>query len=86
MSYLNERLQRWVKRKYKRFRTKLGKAYDWLAECAAHNATLQIEINEIINNLNKRVKYEEPCDGRLSSTVPREGRVKVPPLTRHNKV
>ena len=37
MSYLNERLQRWVKRKYKRFRTKLGKAYDWLAECAAHN-------------------------------------------------
>ena len=34
------------------------------------SATLQIEINEIINNLNKRVKYEEPCDGRLSSTVP----------------
>ena len=46
------------------------------------SATLQIEINEIINNLNKRVKYEEPCDGRLSSTVPREGRVKAPPLTR----
>ena len=46
------------------------------------SATLQIEINEIINNLNKRVKYEEPCDERLSSTVPREGRVKVPPLTR----
>jgi len=46
------------------------------------SATLQIEIKEIINNLNKRVKYEEPCDGRLSSTVPREGRVKVPPLTR----
>ena len=22
------------------------------------------------DNLNKRVKYEEPCDGRLSSTVP----------------
>ena len=37
MSYLNERLSRWVKRKYKRFRTKLGKAYDWLVECAAHN-------------------------------------------------
>lgn len=37
MSYLNDRLSRWVKRKYKRFRTKLGKAYDWLAECAAHN-------------------------------------------------
>ena len=37
MSYLNERLQRWVKRKYKRFRTKLGKAYDWLVECAAYN-------------------------------------------------
>ena len=36
-SYLNERLQRWVKRKYKRFRTKLGKAYDWLVECAAYN-------------------------------------------------
>ncbi len=46
------------------------------------SATLQIAINEIINKLNKRVKYEEPCDGRLSSTVPREGRVKVPPLTR----
>ena len=37
MSYLNERLQRWVKRKYKRYRTKLGKAYDWLVEYAAHN-------------------------------------------------
>ena len=37
MSYLNDRLSRWVKRKYKRFRTKLGKAYDWLVECAAHN-------------------------------------------------
>jgi len=35
--YLNKRLSRWVKRKYKRFRTKLGKAYDWLVECAAHN-------------------------------------------------
>lgn len=33
--------------------------------------------------MNKRVKCEEPCDGRLSSTVPREGRVKFPPLTRH---
>ena len=37
MSYLNDRLSRWVKRKYKRFRTKLGEAYDWLVECAAHN-------------------------------------------------
>ena len=37
MSYLNDRLSRWVKRKYKRFRTKLGKAHDWLVECAAHN-------------------------------------------------
>lgn len=37
MSYLNDRLSRWVKCKYKRFRTKLGKAYDWLVECAAHN-------------------------------------------------
>ena len=36
-SYLNERLSRWVKRKYKRFRTKFGKAYDWLAECAVYN-------------------------------------------------
>ena len=32
--------------------------------------------------INKRVKHEEPCDERLSSTVPREGRVKFPPLTR----
>jgi RNA-directed DNA polymerase len=36
-SYLNDKLSRWVKRKYKRFRTKLGKAYEWLVECAAHN-------------------------------------------------
>ena len=36
----------------------------------------------VIELINKRVKYEEPCDGRLSSTVPREGRVKFPPLTR----
>ena len=27
-------------------------------------------------------KCEEPCEGRLSSTVPREGWVKFPPLTR----
>ena len=40
MSYLNERLSRWAKRKYKRFRTKLGRAYDWLVECAAHNRQL----------------------------------------------
>lgn len=32
--------------------------------------------------MNKRVKCEEPCDGRLSSMVPREGWVKFPPLTR----
>ena len=37
MSYLNERLARWAKRKYKRYRTKLGKAYDLLVECAVHN-------------------------------------------------
>lgn len=35
-----------------------------------------------MSNLNKSVKYEEPCDGSLSSTVSREGRVKVPSLTR----
>ena len=28
------------------------------------------------------MRQKEPCDGRLSSTVPREGRVKVPQLTR----
>ena len=32
--------------------------------------------------MNKRVKCEEPCDGKLSSMVPREGWVKFPPLTR----
>ena len=37
MSYLNERHARWVKRKYKCFRAKLGKAYDWLVEYATHN-------------------------------------------------
>ena len=37
MSYLNERLSKWVKRIYKRFRTKLGRAYDWLVECAVYN-------------------------------------------------
>ena len=42
MKYLNERLSRWVKRKYKRFKSKakLGKAYDWLVVCASHNRTL----------------------------------------------
>ena len=39
-------------------------------------------VNKEYKLINKRVKYEEPCDGRLSSTVPREGRVKLPPLTR----
>jgi len=37
MSYLNERLARWVKRKFKCFRRKLGKAYDRLVEYAMHN-------------------------------------------------
>ena len=40
MSYLNERLARWVKRKYKRFHTKLGKAHDWLVQCATNNRRL----------------------------------------------
>lgn len=40
-------------------------------------------MNEAKLFVNKRVKHKEPCDGRLSSTVPREGRVKFPPLTRH---
>ena len=47
--------------------------------------TLQIEdetMNEatfvIIIKLTKS-KCEEPCEGRLSSTVPREGWVKIPP-------
>lgn len=35
-------------------------------------------MNEAKPFLNKRVKYQEPCDGRLSSTVPREGTEKVP--------
>ena len=39
LNYINERLTRWVMRKYKRFSKgkKLGKAYDWLVEYAAHN-------------------------------------------------
>lgn len=42
MKYLNERLSRWVKRKYKRFRgkAKLSKAKDWLAVYASHDRTL----------------------------------------------
>ena len=38
-NYINERLTRWVMRKYKRFSKgkKLGKAYDWLVEYATHN-------------------------------------------------
>ena len=40
-------------------------------------------MNEAKPFVNKRVKYEDPCDGRLSSTVLWEGRVKFPPLTRH---
>lgn len=38
----------------------------------------------IIIKLTKS-KCEEPCEGRLSSTVPREGWVKIPPLTRQNE-
>ena len=36
-NYLNERLARWAKRKYKRFYKKLGKAFNWLSMCAVHN-------------------------------------------------
>ena len=39
----------------------------------------------IIIKLTKS-KCEEPCEGRLSSTVPREGWVKIPPLTRQVSV
>ena len=39
LNYINERLTRWVMRKYKRFSKgkKFGKAYEWLVEYAAHN-------------------------------------------------
>ena len=39
LNYINERLTRWVMRKYKRFSKgrKFGRAYDWLVEYAAHN-------------------------------------------------
>ena len=39
LNYINERLTRWVMRKYKRFSKgkKLGRAYEWLVEYAAHN-------------------------------------------------
>ena len=71
----------------------IGKAYEWLVEYA-HTTEMNfhtggrdlfpihVEVNKEYKLINKRVKYEEPCDGRLSSTVPREGRVKLPPLTR----
>lgn len=35
LNYINERLTRWVMRKYKRFSK--GKKYDWLVAYAAHN-------------------------------------------------
>lgn len=39
LNYINERLTRWVMRKYKRFSKgkKFGRAYEWLVEYAAHN-------------------------------------------------
>ena len=39
LNYINERLTRWVMRKYKRFSKgkKFSKAYEWLVEYAAHN-------------------------------------------------
>ena len=39
LNYINERLTRWVMRKYKRFSKgkKFSKAYGWLVEYAAHN-------------------------------------------------
>ncbi|UEA44505.1 hypothetical protein LK433_14220 (plasmid) [Segatella copri DSM 18205] len=39
LNYINERLTRWVMRKYKRFSKgkKVGRAYEWLVEYAAHN-------------------------------------------------
>jgi len=39
LNYINERLTRWMMRKYKRFSKgkKFGRAYDWLVEYAAHN-------------------------------------------------
>ena len=42
MKYLNDKLSRWVKRKYKRFKgkKKLGKAYDWLVVRASYDKTL----------------------------------------------
>ena len=39
LKYINERLIRWVMRKYKRSSKgkKFSKAYEWLVEYAAHN-------------------------------------------------
>ena len=95
LKYINERLIRWVMRKYKRFSKgkKFSKAYEWLVEYAAHNRNEFLhwvkgfvpyprQVNKEYKLMNKRVKCEEPCDGRLSSMVPREGWVKFPPLTR----
>ena len=43
------------------------------------------EATFVITNELTKSKCEEPCEGRLSSTVPREGWVKFPPLTRQVK-
>lgn len=40
MKYLNDTLVKWVKRKYKRFRTKLSKANNWLVKIAGYNKHL----------------------------------------------
>ena len=42
MTFLNVKLARWVKKKFKRFRAKgkLGKAHDWLVRVATHNRNM----------------------------------------------
>jgi RNA-directed DNA polymerase len=40
MKYLNERMARWLKGKYKRFKRMYNRAYDWLANIASKNKTL----------------------------------------------
>ena len=40
MKYLNERLARWLKGKYKRFKRKNSRAYKWLAKIASRDKAL----------------------------------------------
>jgi RNA-directed DNA polymerase len=66
---LSQRLVWWARRRYKRYKTSIRKAYKWLATVREQYPTLFYHWGFSQINLIAYICTQEPCEGRLSSTV-----------------